>query len=56
MDQREKIGELLRHLIEDPLKPKTETGNVRLNRVLVLLAVTALLAAGTFLLFSLIQV
>jgi hypothetical protein len=42
MDQREKIGELLRHLIEDPLKPKTETGNVRLNRVLVLLAVTAL--------------
>jgi hypothetical protein len=56
MDQREQIGELLRRLIEDPLIPMTDTGSLRINRVLVLLAVTALFGAGTFLLFSVIQV
>jgi hypothetical protein len=54
-DQREQIGGLLRRLIGDPLKPKTDTGNVRVNRVLVFLAATALLAGGTFLFFSFVQ-
>lgn len=56
MDRSEQIGELLVRLIEDPLKPKTDTGNVRINRVLVLLTVMALMAGGTFLLFSFVQV
>jgi len=56
MDPPEQIGELLRRWIEDPLMPKKDTGSLRVNRVLVLLAVTVLLAAGTFLLFSVIQV
>ena len=56
MDQREQFGELLLRLIADPLKPKTDTGNVRVNRVLVLLTVMALMAGGTFLFFSFVQV
>lgn len=56
MDQREQIGELLLRLIADPLKPKTDTGNVRVNRVLVLLTVMALVAGGTFLFFSFLRV
>jgi LPXTG-motif cell wall-anchored protein len=54
-DQRGQIGEFLRRFIEDPLKPKTDTGQVRVNRVLVLLGITALLAGGTFLFFRFVQ-
>ncbi|HTT21962.1 MAG TPA: hypothetical protein VMG82_23735 [Candidatus Sulfotelmatobacter sp.] len=42
-------------MIEDPLKPKTNKGNLRINPILVLLAVMALLAGATFLFFSLVQ-
>ena len=55
MDRREQLGEGLRRMIEDPLKPKTNKGNLRINPILVLLAVMALLAGGTFLFFSLVQ-
>lgn len=41
--------------IEDPLKPKTKDGKLRINPVLVLLAAMALLAAGTCVFFSLVQ-
>ena len=55
MDRHEELGEVLRRLIEDPLKPKTDKGTLRVNRIVVLLAVTALLAGGTFLFFSFVQ-
>jgi len=55
MDRRQQIGEVLRCLIEDPLKPKTKKGNLRVNSILVLLAIMALLAGGTFLFFSFVQ-
>jgi len=55
MDRREQLGEGLRRMIEDPLKPKTNKGNLRINPILVLLAVMALLAGATFLFFSLVQ-
>jgi hypothetical protein len=52
MDQREQFDEVLRCLIADPLKPKTDKGNLRVNPIVILLAVMALLAGGTFLFFS----
>lgn len=54
-DRQERLGEALRRWIEDPLKPKTSSGNLRINPILVLLAVMALLAGGTFVFFSLVQ-
>lgn len=41
--------------IEDPLKPRTADGSLRLNPILVLLIALALLVAATFLLFSLVR-
>ena len=41
--------------MEDPLKPQTDMGGLRINPILVLLVVMALLAGGTFLFFSLVQ-
>ena len=54
-DQRERLGEVLRRMIADPLKPKTDKGNFRINPIVVLLALMALLAGGTFLFFSFVQ-
>jgi hypothetical protein len=54
-DRNEEFGELFRRLIEDPLKPKTDRGNLRVNPIVVLLAVMGLLAGGTFLFFSFVQ-
>ena len=45
----------LRRWIEDPVKPKTDKGNLRINPILVLLTAMAVLAGGTFLFFSLVQ-
>jgi hypothetical protein len=55
LGRREPLGEVLRRSIADPLKPKTNKGNLRINPIVVLLAVMALLAGGTFLLFSFVQ-
>ena len=52
-DQEERLVGALRRWIEDPVKPKTNKGNLRINPILVLLALMALLAGGTFLFFSL---
>lgn len=54
-DPEERFAPILRRWIEDPLKPQTNTGSLRINPILVLLAVMALLAGGTFLFFSLVQ-
>jgi hypothetical protein len=40
---------------EDPLKPRTAEGNLRLSPILVLLGALAVLAAATFLAFSLVR-
>ena len=45
------FASLLR-LIEDPLRPRDENGRLRLNPILVLLAVVLVLTTGTFLFFS----
>ena len=54
-NRQERLGDALLHWIEDPLRPKADKGNLRINPILVLLAAMALLAGGTFLFFSLVQ-
>lgn len=54
-DQEEWLVGALRRWIEDSIKPKTDKGNLRVNPILVLLTAMAVLAGGTFLLFSLVQ-
>jgi hypothetical protein len=53
--REERLGDTLLHWIEDPLRPKTDKGNLRSNPILVLLMVITLLMGGTFLFFSLVQ-
>jgi hypothetical protein len=50
---REKFGASLLRWIEDPLKPRTANGAVRINPILILLAVLVAFAVGTFVVFSL---
>lgn len=52
-EQEERLVGAWWRWIEDPIKPKTDKGNLRVNAILVLLAAVALLAGGTFLFFSL---
>lgn len=54
-DAEERFGRLLRCWIEDPVKPKTDKGKLHVNPILVLLTAMAVLAGGTFLFFSLVQ-
>lgn len=54
-DREERLAHTWRRWMEDPLKSRTDSGSLRINPVLVLLAVLALLAGGTFLFFSLVQ-
>jgi len=49
------LGDALRRWIEDPVKPKTNQGNLRVNPILVLLTAMAVLAGCTFLFFSMVQ-
>jgi hypothetical protein len=53
-DQEERLGGALGRWIEDPVRPKMDKGNLRINPILVLTAM-AVLAGGTFLFFSLVQ-
>jgi hypothetical protein len=54
-DREARLGDAFVRWIEDPLKPRTDDGKVRLNRTLLLLAALAMLAVGTFLFFSVVQ-
>lgn len=54
-DQHELLRDSMLRWIEDPLRPKTDKGNLRMNPILVLLVLVALLAGSTFLFFSLVQ-
>lgn len=51
----ESLLRTLSRLIEDPLKPRNEDGQLRLNPILLLLAVLIAFSMCTFLLFSLVQ-
>jgi len=55
VDQQERIGAALLRSIEDPLRPKTDKGNLRINPILVPPTAMALLAGGTFVFFSLVH-
>jgi hypothetical protein len=54
-DGEARLGHAFRRWIEDPLKPRTDNGKVRPNRILLVLARLAILAGGTFLFFSVVQ-
>jgi len=54
-DRGERICDSVLRWIEDPLKPQTATGSLRVNPILVLLVSLAVMAAGTFVFFSLVQ-
>jgi hypothetical protein len=53
-DCGERIRDCVLGWIEDPLKPKTAAGRLRINPILLLLASLAVMATGTFLVFSLV--
>ena len=51
----ERLRDGLLRWIEDPLKPQTVDGRLRVNPILVLLVSLAVVTAGTVLFFSLVQ-
>lgn len=53
--RQERLRDALLRWIEDPLKPRTGSGSLRINPAVLLLAVMAVLAGATFMFFSLIQ-
>ena len=54
-DPEETILRTLCRSIEDPLKPRNENGQFRLNPILLLLAVLIAFSVCIFLFFSLVQ-
>jgi hypothetical protein len=52
---REGLGDVLLMWVEDPLKPRDERGRLRVNRILLLLAIVVTLVFGTVLIFSVAQ-
>ena len=52
---REGLGDVLLMWVEDPLKPRDEHGRLRVNPILLLLAIVFALVFGTFLVFSMVQ-
>lgn len=54
-NSKERIGDVLRMWVADPLKPRDERGRFRVNPILLLLAIVSALAIGTFLFFSMVQ-
>jgi len=51
-DAEERLGGALLRWMEDPLRPRSPEGRFRINPILVLFAAIGVLAAGTFLYFS----
>jgi hypothetical protein len=54
-DRAESVRPILLCWVEDPLKPKTEAGRLRINPLMLLLASLAVLATATFMFFSVVQ-
>jgi hypothetical protein len=52
---REGLGDVLRLWVEDPLKPRDEHGRLRVNPIVLLLAIVFALVFGIFLVSSLVQ-
>ena len=51
----ETLANALWRCIEDPVKPKTDKGHLRINPIMVVLTAMAILTGATFLFFSLVQ-
>jgi hypothetical protein len=54
-DNQERIRETLLRSVEDPLKPRTNSGGLRIDPILVLFAALAVLAGSTFVFFCLVR-
>jgi hypothetical protein len=54
-NRKERIGDVLVMWVEDPLKPRDEHGRLRMNPILLLLAIVFALVFGIFLVFSMVQ-
>jgi hypothetical protein len=54
-NRKERIGDVLLMWVEDPLKPRDEHGRLRVNPILLLLAIVLALVFGIFLVFSMVQ-
>lgn len=54
-DGDERFSATVRRWVEDPLRPTADKEGLRINPILVLLILLALLAGATFLVFSLFQ-
>jgi len=54
-NRKERIGDVLLMWVEDPLKPRDEHGRLRVNPILLLLAIVVALVFGIFLAFSMVQ-
>jgi len=52
---KERIGDVLLMWVEDPLKPRDVHGRLRVNPILLLLAIVFALVFGIFLVFSMVQ-
>jgi hypothetical protein len=53
-DRAERIRDIVVRWIEDPLKPRTAAGRLRINPTFLVLASLAVMAISTFLFFSLV--
>jgi len=51
----EGLGDVLLMWVEDPLKPRDEHGRLRVNPILLLLAIVFALVFGIFLVFDMVQ-
>jgi len=54
-NRKERIGDVLLMWVEDPLKPRDEHGRLRVNPILLLLAIVFAVVFGIFLVFSMVQ-
>jgi hypothetical protein len=54
-NRKERIGDVLLMWVEDPLKPRDEHGRLRVNPIVLLLAIVFALVFGIFLVFSMVQ-
>lgn len=54
-DPEESLSRGLVRAVQDPLKPLTTEGRLRINPLLLILAAISLFATGTFLFFSFYQ-
>jgi hypothetical protein len=52
---KEHIGDVLLIWVADPLKPRDEHDRLRVNPILLLMAIVFALVFGTFLFFSMVQ-